>query len=160
MLQMIQLSIPALILLSFNTMANEIDFDKTSTETLLSQHNRQYHSLTDLEWNYRLILAKSDNTQDIVALFKKYAEAIDDRKIAWFVFNGNELHSNIIATISSSLRRELMNYLSRYSNNDMVLIGYDGEAKSVDNVFNIVNFFEEIDRMPIRQYEMKVNATH
>ena len=148
----------SLILFSYNTIANGVDFDKTSTETPLSQRSDKYHSLADLEWKYRLILAKSNNTRDIITIFKQHHEAIDDRKIAWFVINDNELHSNISTIISSSMRAELRNYLSQYENNDMVLIGYDGEAKSVENVFNLVNFFEEIDRMPIRQYEMKVKA--
>lgn len=156
----IKLSMLTLILLTFNVMANESDLKKHSTGIQPTKPDITYHSLTDLEWKYRLILTKSSNTTDITAIFNKYAEEIDDRKIAWFVLNGNELHSNILIAVRPGLKSELKNYLTHYKNDDMVLIGYDGEAKSVENTSNIVNFFEEIDRMPIRQYEMQVNSAN
>ena len=128
--------------------------DNNSSEISTGDQVQNYQSLADLEWRYRLILARSSDIDDVLEMFEKYTEAIDDRKIAWFVQTGDRLHSNISKTLSSALTAEIKRYLENYQDNDMVLIGYDGEAKAVDNLLGIVNFFEEIDRMPIRQYEM------
>jgi len=151
---MFKLSLALLVLLSFNSKANEIEPAGNLTDPLSANQSIQYQSLAELEWKYRLILARSNDAEDITSLFDNYSEAVQDRKIAWFVLSGNKLHSNISKRMGPSLSAELKRYISRYKNNDMVLIGYDGEAKSVDNVYNISNFFDEIDSMPIRQYEM------
>ncbi|NNJ92087.1 MAG: DUF4174 domain-containing protein [Gammaproteobacteria bacterium] len=131
----------------------------SASDTKLSQFEteiqaRNYESLSELEWKYRVILVKSNDPQAIETTFTKFKQAIDDRQIAWFLLHGEKLHSNLIETISSNLSSEIKDALAYYRNDDMVLIGYDGEIKSSDTILNIAGIFEQIDRMPIRQYEM------
>ena len=144
----------SILILSFVIMTGSvIAADDSSHKSSTVNPDNSYQSLAELEWKYRLILARGSDG-GIVTMFEKYTEAIDDRKIAWFVLIQNSLHSNILNSITPAMAAEVTRYLEAYHDNDMVLIGYDGEVKAVDTVLSIVNFFEEIDRMPIRQYEM------
>jgi len=96
-----------------------------------------YESLSELQWKYRVILVKSNDALDIATTFMKLKEAIDDRKIAWFVIHDEKLHSNIAQAVSSKLSAQIKEYLAQYQYN-----------------LNIAGIFEQIDSMPIRQYEM------
>jgi hypothetical protein len=142
-------------LLPLAVMAGSVSASDTKSSQFEAEKQAQnYESLSELEWKYRVILVKSNDPRVIETTFMKFKQAIDDRKIAWFLLDGEKLHSNLTKSISSNLSREIKDALAYYRNDDMVLIGYDGEIKSSDNILNIAGIFEQIDRMPIRQYEM------
>jgi len=152
---MTKLLVIFLLLVSLTIMADSVSvIDSKPAEFEGVKQVDSYESLAELQWKYRVILVKSNDAPDIATTFTKLKEAIDDRKIAWFVIHDEKLHSNIASAVSSKLSTQIKDYLAQYQYNDMVLIGYDGEIKSSENDLNIAGIFEQIDSMPIRQYEM------
>ena len=142
-----------LLLLTFTT--GSALAAKTSSSQLTSMNHAEiYDSVSALEWKYRLILINTKKTHDIESIFTKYKDAIDERNIAWFVFDGKKLISNITRTTSTELSKEIKAILAHHQKDHLVLIGYDGETKSANNGLDITGIFEQIDSMPIRQNEM------
>lgn len=115
-------------------------------------------TLSELEWENRLVLVKIDDSDVVLALFNKYREAIDERHIIWFVQNNNQLLSNYPGKLSDSLKEEIGRYTIESDLGNMILIGKDGYVKSRNNGLNIESIFEQIDQMPMRRYEMQQQA--
>ena len=116
------------------------------------------NTLSELEWENRLVLVKVDDSDVVLALFNKYREAIDERHIIWFVQNDNHLFSNYPGELSESLKEEISRYTMESDLANMILIGKDGYVKSRNNGLNIETIFEQIDQMPMRRYEMQQQA--
>ena len=116
------------------------------------------NTLSELEWENRLVLVKIDDSDVVLALFNKYREAIDERHIIWFVQNNNQLLSNYPGELSKSLKEEISRYTTESDLANMILIGKDGYVKSRNNGLNIESIFEQIDQMPMRRYEMQQQA--
>ena len=116
------------------------------------------NTLSELEWENRLVLVKIDDSDAVLALFNKYREAIDERHIIWFVQNNNQLLSNYPGELSNSLKEEIGRYTMESDLDNMILIGKDGYVKSRNNGLNIESIFEQIDQMPMRRYEMQQQA--
>ena len=116
------------------------------------------NTLSELEWQNRLVLVKIDDSDAVLALFNKYREAIDERHIIWFVQNHNQLLSNYPGELSNSLKEEIGRYTMESDLANMILIGKDGYVKSRNNGLNIESIFEQIDQMPMRRYEMQQQA--
>ena len=116
------------------------------------------NTLSELEWENRLVLVKVDDSDVVLALFNKYREAIDERHIIWFVQNNNQLLSNYPGELSKSLKEEIGRYTIESDLGNMILIGKDGYVKSRNNGLNIESIFEQIDQMPMRRYEMQQQA--
>ena len=116
------------------------------------------NTLSELEWENRLVLVKVDDSDVVLALFNKYREAIDERHIIWFVQNDNQLFSNYPGELSESLKEEISRYTMESDLANMILIGKDGYVKSRNNGLNIESIFEQIDQMPMRRYEMQQQA--
>jgi len=110
--------------------------------------------LNQLEWQRRLILVKSENTEKIKTILFKHEEAINERKISWFILANDKLYSNYPENIGEGLVNEVQGILNYLENDNFILVGYDGEIKSTDNGLTISRVFEQIDSMPIRQLEM------
>ena len=120
--------------------------------------NSALNTLSELEWENRLVLVKIDDSDAVLALFNKYREAIDERHIIWFVQNHNQLLSNYPGELSKSLKEEIGRYTMESDLGNMILIGKDGYVKSRNNDLNIESIFEQIDQMPMRRYEMQQQA--
>ena len=113
-------------------------------------------SLSHFEWENRLVLINTNDIKRVKELLLTYQQAIEERHILWFVLGNNEMQSNYKGIMSESLEEEVSAILSRFSKDNMVLVGKDGEVKSWNNGLDIESIFEQIDQMPMRQYERKL----
>lgn len=123
-------------------------------------------SLAEFEWENRIVLVNvsdATGTGSVEALFKLHKDALDERHIVWFMVSSQGQSQNVISNfpgnISNSMLREIKTMLSGTANDNLVLIGKDGGVKSRDNGLNIESIFEQIDQMPMRQYEMQMQKS-
>ena len=113
-------------------------------------------SLGQFKWESRLVLIKTTDIKRVEELLLTYQQAIEERHMLWFVLSENDMQSNYKGIISESLEDEIATVLSQFSKDNLVLVGKDGEVKSWNNGLNIESIFEQIDQMPMRQYEMQL----
>ena len=120
-------------------------------------------SLAEFEWQNRMILVNTSDVagrQTVENLFKLHEDALDERHIVWFIVHSEGVVSNYPGNISTSLLGEIKAILSTTPSNNLVLIGKDGGVKSRGNGLSIETIFEQIDQMPMRQYEMKMQNNY
>ena len=79
-------------------------------------------TVSELEWENRLVLVKIDDSEVVLALFNKYREAIDERHIIWFVQNNNQLLSNYPGELSKSLKEEIGRYTIKSDLGNMIFV--------------------------------------
>lgn len=111
-------------------------------------------SLAALRWQYRVLLI-FDHAADTKQLdrLEKAAPAILERDMAWFLLDGDRLHSNYPGQLSRDFRRRLR---ERYDEGAaVVLIGKDGGVKMRDDTLDLTVVFARIDSMPMRLQEMR-----
>ena len=113
-------------------------------------------ALGQFEWENRLVLIKTTDIKRVKDLFLRYKQAMDERHMLWFVLSDNGMQSNYQGAIAESLVNEVDAILSQFSQDNMILIGKDGEVKSWNNGLDIESIFEQIDQMPMRRYEMQL----
>ena len=113
-------------------------------------------SLSQFEWENRLVLIKTTDLNRVKDILLTYEQAIDERHMLWFVLSDNDMYSNYQGTKTEALKKEVAAVISEYSQDNMILIGKDGEVKSSNNGLDIQSIFEQIDQMPMRQYEMQL----
>jgi len=128
--------------------------DKPDIKQASNKAASQLDKMNELEWQRRLILVKSENAEKIKAIFLKHEEAINERKISWFILANDKIYSNYPEIVGEGFINEVQEILNYFDNNNFVLIGYDGEIKSANNGLLISKVFEQIDSMPVRQLEM------
>lgn len=113
-------------------------------------------TIDQLAWQKRLILVKSGDFKTIQPALAFHREAMEERRVAWFVLTPQgKLLSNLAFKRSASLIAEIEGILQPFKQGSALLIGYDGEIKSAESNLQLESFFELIDSMPIRQYEMQ-----
>ena len=120
-------------------------------------------SLAVFEWQNRMILVNTSDVagkQTVENLFKLHEDALDERHIVWFIVHSEGVVSNYPGNISTSLLGEIKTILSTTPSNNLVLIGKDGGVKSRGNGLSIETIFEQIDQMPMRQYEMEMQNNY
>ena len=120
-------------------------------------------SLAEFEWQNRIILVNTSDasgTESVENLFKLHEDALDERHIVWFIVHSEGVVTNYTGNISTSLLGEIKTILSTTPSNNLMLIGKDGGVKSRENGLSIETIFEQIDQMPMRQYEMKMQNNY
>ena len=126
-----------------------------SNQLMAEKMTKELHSLEELLWQNRLLLIRVTSFDSLKADLQSQTEAIDDRRIAWFVVDSKQLlRTNLSVKLTSTLQKEISGILNSYGDSVALLIGYDGEIKAVQGKLNLVDFFDAIDEMPIRKMEM------
>lgn len=112
-------------------------------------------TLDALQWKHRLILVREEGTSAHEDL-RRHRDQIEERHIVWFHLggNGDELATNYAGKLHDSLRDELDRLLGN-ADQCAILIGKDGGIKSRDDALDLVDYFRQIDSMPMRQREMR-----
>lgn len=123
----------------------------------LSAHSTEPSKLSDLrllQWKNRIILVNNlHNPHAVLALFEQNKKEINERDIIWFVFTGDEIHTNYQGALSGDFIAKTRGSYQLESGKIM-LIGKDGGVKFLLDRMDLEAIFSEIDAMPMRQNEM------
>jgi hypothetical protein len=125
---------------------------------MVSPNSDTLHSVKDLRWSKRIILIRAAASSETeLSALREEAEAIDERHIYWFLFQGGDLETNARMPIGPRFIQETeADYFDR-EDVDVVLIGKDGGVKARSGYLNLDDLFALIDTMPMRRSEMKRN---
>ena len=123
----------------------------------LSAHSTEPAELSDLrllQWNNRIILVNNlHNPHVVLALFEQNKSEMKERDIIWFVFSGDEAHTNYQGALSDDfITKTRASY--QLESGKIMLIGKDGGVKFLLDRLDLEAIFTEIDAMPMRQNEM------
>ena len=118
---------------------------------------KQISHINDLQWSNRIIIVMNDINFEFQKKIKLNQIGIDDRKISIIICNKKEVY------LDSKLMPEKFSdsVLERVENIDknhrLILIGKDGNIKS-SYLFEteLEKIFYDVDKMPMRKYEMKI----
>jgi hypothetical protein len=107
-----------------------------------------------LQWQQRIILVNNlQDPQSVLTLFEQNKTEIKERDIIWFVFSGDEAHTNYQGALSGDfIAKTRASY--QLESGKIMLIGKDGGVKILLDRMDLEAIFNEIDAMPMRQNEM------
>ncbi|WP_170932439.1 DUF4174 domain-containing protein [Belliella buryatensis] len=112
-------------------------------------------SLEELKWKKRIVLG-FQNTENVYQLEDDSLQSmIQERKVAYFLIDGQKVISNLETNFSDSYISQLYSRYKMGSKNDCwVLIGLDGGIKiRKDTILDWTLIFKTIDSMPMRRSE-------
>ncbi len=114
------------------------------------------NNLNDLVWQYRVLLIESTAPrQQIFDYLQRFEAEIEDRDIAWFIIEGEQISSSLSAGHWTAIKKDKQNL---HCKQPVVLIGKDGGVKACEQVLEINTLFTLIDTMPMRQRERQKSA--
>jgi len=119
-------------------------------------------SLDELRWKNRLVLTFSDDIEwnrAALSELKKNIEKINDRDIVYFIIGSDTIYSNHQKDLSGAKVRRLKEKFAKDKSNFVVLYGKDGGVKWKNEELDLDHIFNLIDRMPMRQREMREKRT-
>lgn len=123
----------------------------------MSEKRPTLDDLTPLEWQNRIILVFSPETEEVQSQLQQAKVGIDDRDIVWFVINGNETRTNYPGQVSHQFAANIDKQFSPLGE-PVILIGKDGGVKESGDLLSLESLFDEIDSMPMRIREMQENS--
>lgn len=116
-------------------------------------------NIGELEWNYRIILVRvTDGHKDVLLQLANQDDEIRERNIYWFVFSNNSVKTNYQGNIQEKFYSSMINNYFINTEENVLLIGKDGEIKQKEKSLDLQSIFTLIDTMPMRQFEMKRNS--
>lgn len=96
---------------------------------LQRDHSAGHKSIEDLRWQQRvLLLERYGDSEVLIAQLEKETASIDERDIAWIVFDQDRVNSNYPALLNRDLLAQLRREFGSGQNRTM-LIGKDGGIK-------------------------------
>ena len=112
--------------------------------------------IDQLKWNNRVLIIKNDKKIDFSGKIQFLNQEFDERDfIIVSVKQQNTFINNrkMSKHFSSSIFKKIKNI---NSNQTFILIGKDGQVKKTyPSEIEIKNIFIDVDRMPMRKYEMQ-----
>ena len=116
----------------------------------------QIGHLSDLKWEKRIIIIVDDENFEFNNRAKKYQKELEERDISIIFYNKGiaYLDNKIISDrFSKSVEKKIKSRKSRYS---LILVGRDGGVKNTYLYETELRaIFNDIDKMPMRKYEMR-----
>ena len=113
--------------------------------------------IDQLKWNNRVLIIKNDKKIDFSVKIHFLNQEFDERDfIIVYVKQQNTFINNrkMSKYFSSSIFKKIKNI---NSNHTFILIGKDGQVKKTyPSEIEIKNIFIDVDRMPMRKYEMQI----
>jgi len=110
----------------------------------------------DFKWKNRILIIKVDKKIDFSAKINSYIKKFDERNfIIVYLKNQNTYIKNkeMPKHFSESILNKIKN---TNSDHNFILIGKDGKVKnSYSSQIEIEEIFFDVDKMPMRRYEMK-----
>ncbi len=115
-------------------------------------------SLSELRWSNRVVLVEDGDPRTIEQLAEQRA-GLEERHVIWIAVGDLRVQSNAESGIAPVLLDELeRDYFGRFDHK-VFLIGKDGTLKSGQTELDLEELFARIDSMPMRQREMRQQAT-
>ncbi|MDC0612734.1 DUF4174 domain-containing protein [Vibrio sp.] len=111
--------------------------------------------ISNLQWKNRVILVdETKHNLNSINYFQNSVSGVAERDVVWFIFQPDGVKTNYTGKVSNDL---YMNSKERYGlgKDAVLLIGKDGGVKQRLNKMELKELFGEIDRMPMRQREMR-----
>ncbi|WP_439105597.1 DUF4174 domain-containing protein [Congregibacter sp.] len=109
--------------------------------------------LGELRWQHRiLVISEPDHPAELLELLHENADALDERKLAWFVIVEGAVNSNY----DEGLGTELLGNINRrlgIEPKESILIGLDGGVKARGEGVDLEALYGLIDAMPMRRSE-------
>ena len=117
--------------------------------------NKTNH-INDLKWNNRVLIIKSHKKIDFSMKIDIFMQEFDERNFTIVYLKDKNTFINnrkMPKLFSKSIINKIKNI---NSNHFFILIGKDGQVKSsYDSRIKIEKILSDVDRMPMRKYEMK-----
>ena len=115
----------------------------------------QLNNITDLKWKNRILVIRDNDKIDFSININAYIEKFNERDfIIVLAKNQNTFIQNKIMSVnfSNSIYKKIQNIDSKQY---FILIGKDGQVKeSYTSEVKIEKIFSDVDKMPMRKYEM------
>ena len=112
------------------------------------------NSLEELKWQNRVFIIDNANAK-IIKELRSHKSGIEERHVYWFCVVGDAVETNYPGDVGNGFIKHLKtDYFGKYGH-PVILIGKDGGVKSKDGKLNIIDYFGQIDEMPMRQSEMR-----
>ena len=115
----------------------------------------QLNHITDLKWKNRILVIRDNDKIDFSININAFIEEFNERDfIIVLAKNQNTFIQNKIMSVnfSNSTYKKIQNI---DSNQYFILIGKDGQVKkSYTSEIKIEKIFSDVDKMPMRKYEM------
>ncbi|MFK8041791.1 DUF4174 domain-containing protein [Congregibacter sp.] len=123
--------------------------------TVSAQNSDLLTDLHELRWEYRiLVVNEPEAPQELIVRLQDNAEALNERRLAWFMISGNELRSNYVGPVANELRNNILLRLDP-AVNDVILMGLDGGVKARGDEIDLEALYGTIDAMPMRRSELR-----
>ena len=111
--------------------------------------------IKQLQWQHRVLIVWAESpVYTLKTLLKTAAFEIEDRDMIIFAVNDSKLETNYNGAVTANFQKMLINTFPK-SKAQYFLIGKDGGLKMTGQQLNITDVFDEIDTMPMRQWEMR-----
>ena len=112
--------------------------------------------INDLKWINRILVVKNDKKSDFHKKYDSYLQDFEERDFIIIHIKGkNTFIKN--TEMSKYFTKSVFEKINDLNNTKyLILIGKDGQVKkSYSSKIKIENIFYDVDRMPMRKYEMK-----
>ena len=112
--------------------------------------------INDLKWINRILIVKDDNEFDFYRKYDSYLKDFEERDFIIIHIKGKStfIKNTEMSKYFTKSVFEKINDLN--DTKYLILIGKDGQVKnSYSSKIKIENIFYDVDRMPMRKYEIK-----
>lgn len=115
-----------------------------------------FNSIDDFKWNNRLLIINEDDKTNFLIERDNLRKEFDERDIVIISVKGNSTfihNSRMSKYFTESLFKKIKTINIRQY---FILIGKDGQIKNYYNLdTKVQKIFSDIDKMPMRRYEME-----
>ena len=110
-------------------------------------------TISDFRWQNRIVIIKATVAEQnhIVNQLENQQAEINDRDIIWLLLPARQSNRSL----ADAIYEEAQSYLDSH----VILIGKDGGVKQRQLELDLQALFKAIDRMPMRQRELKQSST-
>ena len=112
--------------------------------------------INDLKWINRILVVKNDKKFDFYNKYDSYLKDFEERDFIIINIKGKNTFINN-TEMSKYFTKSVFEKINDPNNTKyLILIGKDGQVKkSYSSKIKIENIFYDVDRMPMRKYEME-----
>jgi len=113
------------------------------------------------EWENRIILIHAQTACiEAESNLRKATNEIDERHVLWFVFCDSEIKTNFSGRLSDAFSNQTLGTFFSKTANTVILIGKDGGVKYRAKTLDLLEIYQRIDSMPMRQSEMREQGNY
>ena len=119
---------------------------------------KSINHLSDLKWKNRVLVVVTNEKEEIKDLITNYNNELNKREFVVIQLDDEKAfidYTQMLKRFSKSILKKVKNISQEVY---FVLIGKDGRIKNLFSKNTVMNeIFSEVDKMPMRIYEMKRN---